>query len=182
MDNVLFYLISLVLFLVIIKESMGIFFTKKNMPCFLSVLVWIIFAVVETVGTRCITIPILRVFFDIACCLICCLFLYEGNFRKKVICVIVIELLGMITEALVGYIFIFTEVRIEQMDILGSFISKIILIMIVTALKAFNYSRLKRNIPITYNELCISICRGFSTKNMFLYIPSAQNARRTIAY
>lgn len=56
----------------------------------------------------------------------------------------------MLTETIVGYIFIFIGISFNQTQILGSFVSKIILLMILAGLKIFNHSRLKRDIPFTY--------------------------------
>lgn len=150
MDNILFYLISSFLFLAIIKESMGIFFVKKEVPCFWSFFVWIAFCIIEIIGTTYITIPIFRLLFDIVCGLVFCMILYTGSLKKKLIWILIINLMGMLTETIVGYIFIFMGISFNQIQILGSFVSKIILLMILTGLKIFNHSRLKRDIPFTY--------------------------------
>jgi hypothetical protein len=47
MNEILFYLISTSLFLVIIKEAMGIFFVKKDLPFSFSLIVWIVFLAPE---------------------------------------------------------------------------------------------------------------------------------------
>lgn len=107
MDDVLFYLISSILFLAIIKESMDIFFIKKDVSCFFSVIAWAVFCLVEIVGTTYITVPIATVFFDMLCCLCFCMILYDGRIRKKLVWVAIIQLLGMLTEMIVGYIFIY---------------------------------------------------------------------------
>ncbi len=150
MDNILFYLISSFLFLAIIKESMGIFFVKKEVSCFCSFSVWIAFCIIEIIGTTYITIPILRLLFDITCGLVFCMILYTGSLKKKLIWILIINLMGMLTETIVGYIFIFIGISFNQTQILGSFVSKIILLMILAGLKIFNHSRLKRDIPFTY--------------------------------
>lgn len=150
MDNILFYLISSILFFAIIKESMGIFFVNKKVPWFCSILVWITFCIIEIIGTTYIKIPIFRLLFDIVCGLIFCMILYAGSFRKKLIWILIINLMGMITETIVGYIFIFIGISFGQTSILGSFISKIILLMMLAVLKIFNHVRLKHDIPITY--------------------------------
>lgn len=150
MDNILFYLISSLLFLAIIRESMGIFFVRKEVSCFCSFAVWIAFCIIEIIGTTYITIPILRLLFDIICGLVFCMILYTGSLKKKLIWILIINLMGMLTETIVGYIFIFIGISFNQTQILGSFVSKIILLMILAGLKIFNHSRLKRDIPFTY--------------------------------
>lgn len=150
MHNILFYLISSFLFLAIIKQSMGIFFVKKEVPCFWSFFVWIVFCIIEIIGTTYITIPILRLLFDIVCGLFFCMLLYFGSLKKKLIWILIINLMGMLTETIVGYVFIFMGISFNQTQVLGSFVSKIILLMILVGLKIFNHSRLKRDIPFAY--------------------------------
>lgn len=59
MNEILFYLISTSLFLVIIKEAMGIFFVKKDLPFSFSLIVWIVFLAVDICGTEYIAQPFL---------------------------------------------------------------------------------------------------------------------------
>ena len=183
MDSILFYLISSVLFLATIKESMGIFFIKKDMPYFLSALVWIIFCGAEIAGTAYITIHIFRVFFDAACCLIFCMVLYDGNIKEKAIWIVVIQLLGMLAEMVVGYIFIFAEVEVNRIDVLNSFISKIILIIILVVLKVFNDSKLKRDIPFKYRCIMFAIPLGsiFILNTLFSFSELAENKKYAIS-
>lgn len=116
MDNILFYLISSLLFLAIIRESMGIFFVRKEVSCFCSFAVWIAFCIIEIIGTTYITIPILRLLFDIICGLVFCMILYTGSLKKKLIWILIINLMGMLTETIVGYIFIFIGISFNQTD------------------------------------------------------------------
>lgn len=156
MDNMLFFLISSCLFLAIIWEALGIFFLKKDVPCFVSYLTWIVFGVVEIFGTRSIYVPIFRLLFDICSSFCLCCFLYHGTIRKKLMWIVSINLLGMISETIVGLLFIFLGIKLSYMSVLGSFISKIILLMILVGLKLLNYSRLKRDIRLKY--WCVLFC------------------------
>lgn len=56
----------------------------------------------------------------------------------------------MVVESIVGYFFIFVNVSVNDTQMLGSFISKIILLMIFVLLKIFTHARLKRDISIGY--------------------------------
>ena len=105
---------------------MDIFFIKKDVSCFFSVIAWAVFCLVEIVGTTYITVPIATVFFDMLCCLCFCMILYDGRIRKKLVWVAIIQLLGMLTEMIVGYIFIYADLGFNSTKILGSFISKTI--------------------------------------------------------
>lgn len=149
-DSILFYLISSFMFLIIIREAMDIFFIKKDVSFFLSVLSWVAFYVIEIVGTNYISIPILLLFFEIMSNLLLCIILYSGSFRKKLLWILFINFLGMVVESIVGYFFIFVNVSMNDTQMLGSFISKIILLMILVLLKIFTHARLKRDISIGY--------------------------------
>jgi hypothetical protein len=102
MNEILFYLISTSLFLVIIKEAMGIFFVKKDLPFSFSLIVWIVFLAVDICGTEYIAQPFLLLILEIATSLFFCILLYYGSIIKKIVCVVIINLLGMISEVVVG--------------------------------------------------------------------------------
>ena len=150
MDEMLFYLISACLFFAIIKESMGIFFIKKDVPFFFFFFVWIIFYAFDIIGTKYISEHIFLLFWEMASSFCLCMMLYQWSIRKKLIWIVIINLMGMITETMVGYVFIFCGIYYNQAKILGSFISKIILLMILMALKMLNHTRLKRDMPFSY--------------------------------
>lgn len=149
-DSILFYLISSFMFLIIIREAMDIFFVKKNVTFFLSVFAWMIFYIIEIIGTNYISIPILLLIFEMMSNLFLCMILYSGSLRKKLLWILFINFLGMVVESIVGYFFIFVDVSVSDTQMLGSFISKIILLMILILLKIFTHSRLKRDISIGY--------------------------------
>lgn len=79
MNEILFYLISTSLFLVIIKEAMGIFFVKKDLPFSFSLIVWIVFLAVDICGTEYIAQPFLLLILEIATSLF---FLYTALLWK----------------------------------------------------------------------------------------------------
>lgn len=138
------------MFLIIIREAMDIFFVKKNVTFFLSVFAWMIFYIIEIIGTNYISIPILLLIFEMMSNLFLCMILYSGSLRKKLLWILFINFLGMVVESIVGYFFIFVDVSVSDTQMLGSFISKIILLMILILLKIFTHSRLKRDISIGY--------------------------------
>lgn len=129
---------------------MDIFFVKKNVTFFLSVFAWMIFYIIEIIGTNYISIPILLLIFEMMSNLFLCMILYSGSLRKKLLWILFINFLGMVVESIVGYFFIFVDVSVSDTQMLGSFISKIILLMILILLKIFTHSRLKRDISIGY--------------------------------
>ena len=156
MNNIFFYIISSWLFLAITREAMGIFFVKKDMSYFISVAVWSMFCAIGIIGTIIIKIPIVRLLFEICSSFVLCSILYYGSIQKKLLWILCLNLLGMIAETLVGLCFILVEIRIVHVEILGSFISKILLLMILIGIKLSNYSRLKRDIPLQY--WCVLFC------------------------
>ena len=90
-DSILFYLISSFMFLIIIREAMDIFFVKKDVPFLLSVSAWVIFYIIEIVGTNSISIPILLLIFEIMSNLLLCMILYSGSLRKKLLWILFIN-------------------------------------------------------------------------------------------
>lgn len=160
MNEILFYLISTSLFLVIIKEAMGIFFVKKDLPFSFSLIVWIVFLAVDICGTEYIAQPFLLLILEIATSLFFCILLYYGSIIKKIVCVAIINLLGMISEVVVGLVFIFLDIRYTQYQIAGSLISKLVLLTILRVLKALKHSSLKRKIPFSYWCMLFSVPMG----------------------
>ena len=131
---------------------MGIFFVKKDLPFSFSLIVWIVFLAVDICGTEYIAQPFLLLILEIATSLFFCILLYYGSIIKKIVCVVIINLLGMISEVVVGLVFIFLDIRYTQYQIAGSLISKLVLLTILRVLKALKHSSLKRKIPAPVQE------------------------------
>lgn len=160
MNEMLFYSISVCLFYTIIKTALGIFFVKKDVPFLFSAIVWIAFCVVTIVSTKFISEHILLLLVETISSFCFCVLLYCGSIRKKLIWIVIINLMGMITETMVGYVFILCEIHYSQSNILGSFVSKIILLMLLMLLKVINHSKLKRDIPLSYWGVLFTIPVG----------------------
>ena len=158
MYDLLFYLISSFVFILITKSFMDIFFVKRDMSYLFVIWIWGGFYVIEWIVTSYITVPIVNLIFEIVISFILCLVLYEGSIRKKMIWVLVINAIGMIAEIVVGYSFIL--LNINNSEILGSFISKIIQFIILICLKLLDHARLKRDIPLSYWCVLIAIPVG----------------------
>ena len=175
-DSILFYFISSFMFLIIIREAMGIFLVKKDISVFLSGFAWMIFYIVEIIGTNYISIPILLLVFEIISNLLLCMILYSGSLRKKLLWILFINFLGMVVESIVGYFFIFVDVSVSDTQMLGSFISKIILLMILVLLKVFTHARLKRDISIGYWFVLFFVPMGsiFILNTLFLLCESSK--------
>lgn len=160
MYDALFYLISSFVFILITKGFMDMFFVKRDMSYLFMIFIWCGFYVIEGIVTSNITVPIVNLIFEIGISFILCLMLYEGSIRKKIIWVLVINAIGMIAEIVVGYAFILLNININNSEILGSFISKIVQFMILICLKLLDQARLKRDIPLSYWCVLISIPVG----------------------
>lgn len=150
MINDVIYIISSFLFVFIIKEFMGIFFVKRNMPCIMSIFIWCFFYIIQAIENHYISTPAYHVAIEIGSSLILCMILYEGSFRRKLFWNFIINLLGMIAELLVGYIFMYMNINYIQQNDLGSFTSKIILLMFIFYIRFLNNSWLKREVPLGY--------------------------------
>lgn len=116
----------------------------------MSIFIWCSFYIIEAIENHYINTPAYHVVIEISSSLILCMILYEGSFRRKLFWNFIINLLGMIAELLVGYIFMYMNVNYIQQNDLGSFISKIILLMFIFYLRFLNNSWLKREVPLGY--------------------------------
>lgn len=181
-DSILFYLIASFMFLAIIREAMDIFFVKKNVPFLLSAFSWVIFYIIEIIGANYISIPILLLIFEIMSNLLLCLILYSGSLRKKLLWILFINFLGMVVESIVGYSIIFVDVSVGDTQVLGSFISKIILLMILVLLKIFTHARLKRDISIGYSLVLFFVPMGsiFILNTLFSLCKSSKGKNATM--
>ena len=149
-ESLLFYLISSFLFLAIIKEAMNIFFIKKEVSLLFSLVSWMVFYILETIGTNYINIPILLLFFEIISSFVLCNILYTGSIKNKILWILFTNLLGMIIESIVGYFFMIIEMGVSDTQVLGSFVSKIVMLIALRLLKIFLQERLKRDISFGY--------------------------------
>lgn len=182
MDEILFYIISVCLFCVIIKEIMGIFFVKKDVPVLIFIIVWIMFLLIDIIGVKFIIEPIFLLGIESVNSFCFCMFLYQGSIRKKLIWIVIINLLGMITETMVGFLFIFFNIHYTQSQILGSFISKIIMLTIIMVLKTLNHAQLKRDISISYWGMlfCIPVGSIFILNALFSLCQRSEEKSETI--
>lgn len=147
-------------FILITKGFMDMFLDKRDMSILLFICSWCEYYIIEGIATKVITVPIVNLFFEIIVTLILCQILYEGSIGKKLIGILIINLLEMIAEMIVGYAFILLNSDIKNAEILDSFISTIVKLMILICLKFINNVRLRRDIPIAYWCILFSIPIG----------------------
>lgn len=181
-ESLLFYLISSFLFLAIIKEAMNIFFVKKEVSLLCSLVSWLVFYILETIGTNYINIPILLLFFEIISSFILCDILYSGSIRNKMLWILFLNLLGMIIESIVGYFFMMIEIGVSDTQILGSFVSKIAMLIVLHLLKIFLQERLKRDISFGYWIALLLIPLGsvFVLNTLFLLCENTKEKNASI--
>ena len=94
MDEILFYIISVCLFCVIIKEIMGIFFVKKDVPVLIFIIVWIMFLLIDIIGVKFIIEPIFLLGIESVNSFCFCMFLYQV--KSKFVCKFIFQLCGFI--------------------------------------------------------------------------------------
>lgn len=186
-DHLLFVITS-VSFLIITKDFMDIYLAGKNMSVFWKFCIWGVFYIIETVGTEYIKIPICLLCFELISSFILSCILYNGNVRKKIFLVFIVNLFGMLTESFVGFIFIFMNISMtESTNILGSLLSKVIQFTLIMCLRIFQ-SKLKKEIDLKHwiillvvpigsifvlNSLFVSSERIQSRENMILSLISS---------
>lgn len=146
MDNLGFYLISSCLYFMVLWESLDIFFECKEISRRVSLCIWIIFYVVEIAEAVVIEEPVCRLMFQIVCTYLFNALLYRGSVRKRLIWIVCFNLLGSLCEMFVAYLFLVLGIDAYQNMTLGSMMSKILMLSLLTILKLFRFSRIKEDI------------------------------------
>lgn len=150
MDEILFYIILECIFFIIFRESMDIFFEKKNMSYFVLTLIWIGYFGLDSIRVRYITNPILLLLMAVISDFVLGMVLYYGNAKKKLIWIVIVNLMGMVSEVMVACIFIFAKIPLTQMKILGAFISKILFLLLVRIVRLYHDKKRKQDKRILY--------------------------------
>lgn len=150
MDEILFYIILECIFFIIFRESMDIFFEKKNMSYFIFTLIWIGYFGLDSIRVRYITNPILLLLMAVISDFLLGMVLYYGNAKKKLIWIVIVNLMGMASEVIVACIFIFAKIPLTQMRILGAFISKILFLLLVRIVRLYHDKKRKQDKRIFY--------------------------------
>lgn len=139
---------------------MDIYLKEKSLSVFLKILIWGIFYIVEAIGTEYIDIPICLLCFELISSFFLSCVLYCGSVRKKIFLVCIINLLGMLTESFVGFIFLLLGISLsDSMSILGSLMSKVIQFTLIMCLKIFR-SKLKKDIDLKHWIILLSVPIG----------------------
>lgn len=175
-DHLLFVITS-VSFLIITKDFMDIYLAGKNLPAFQKFCIWGAFYIIEAVGTEYIKIPICLLCFELISSFILSCILYNGNVRKKIFLVFIVNLFGMLTESFVGFIFIFMNISMtESINILGSLLSKVIQFTLIMCLRIFQ-SKLKKEIDLKHWIILLVVPIGsiFVLNSLFV---SSENIQR----
>ncbi|MBE5856841.1 MAG: GHKL domain-containing protein [Lachnospiraceae bacterium] len=177
MTSLISDLFSAFLFIYFVRGSLGVFFIEKRKSSILRYGAWLVFLSIEISGTQIITSPIYILCFNVICELVLVMVLYEGSLRRKILWVIAINLAAMLSELIVGYFFILLSIDIAGNAILGSFISKILLVFSLQAFKAYNHLRFKKDIPVIYWIAILIVPLGsvIILHTIFLYTESTED-------
>lgn len=144
----------------ILKDYFGIFLEKKKDCLAIRVrwgvfIIWQVCAVLDVISKPNYIILLVNV--------LVILFVasnYEGYLLKKIVFTLVYISVWMLMEFLVGFIFIAVGLNFVSHELLGSFISKILLLILVEALKRFFCNEKIKELPHSYNMVLILIPLG----------------------
>lgn len=110
-----------------------------------------------------------------------CIFSYEGNFLQKLVFSLLINVMWMLIEFLVGYIFFVCEIHIYYRipQIVGSLISKLLMLILILVLRRFFVNENIITIPNKYHMLLLTIPIGsmFVVYNIFAICLIANNKK-----
>lgn len=159
-EKILLFVIISFSFLVITKDFMDIYLERKSIPISRRICIWVAFYLMEAIGTEYIKLPVLVLCFQVLLSFFLSCVLYKGGLRKKVFLVFIINVIGMLTEIFVGFVFMFMNLQMtDSINMLGSILSKIIQFMLVICLKIFS-SRLKREIDVKHWVILLAVPAG----------------------
>ena len=157
---------------------MDIYLEGKNISALQKLCVWGSFYIIEAIGTGYIKIPICLLCFELISSFVLSYILYKGSVRKKIFLVCIINLFGMLTEAVIGFIFIFIDVSMtDSISALGSLLSKLIQFTLLMCLKIFQ-SKLKKEIDLKHWLILLVIPLGSVFILNTLFVSSESTYRR----
>ncbi len=150
MREMLINLICAYLFVYAVRESTDVFFFKKEIRKVYYYLTWWVFCIILMLGTHFLTNSVFLLVYNSICYLILSFILYHGSIRKRILWIIFLNLVSMISDLAVGYVFILFSMDLTENYILGSVVSKILMLVVMIIIKACNRARFKRDIAFSY--------------------------------
>jgi two-component system sensor histidine kinase AgrC len=156
---------------IILKIFFDIFFRsrKLNIIIFIN---WICYIIWQVILSKNNALPgYVNIAISIFLMSIICIFSYEGSFLQKIVFSLLINVMWMLIEFLVGYIFVVCEINIYYRipQVVGSLVSKLLMLILILVLRRFFINENIITIPNKYHMLLLTIPIGsmFVVYNIF---------------
>ncbi len=155
--NIILGLFTIFLFFLYFK----IFFTmkKKSIQVFLGIallVVWQI-GILNIIGGT--LAPIYNIGMTLVCTLVVAVNIFEGKFWKKCLFSITFDAIWMLSEMLINNMFMLYSERLANSQLFGSFISKLLLFIVIVALRKV-ITTTSMELPDSHNILLVFISAG----------------------
>lgn len=156
---------------IILKIFFDIFFRprKLNIIIFIN---WICYIIWQVILSKNNALPgYVNIAISIFLMSIICIFAYEGSFLQKIVFSLLINVMWMLIEFLVGYIFVVCEIHIYYRipQVVGLLVSKLLMLILILVLRRFFINENIITIPNKYHMLLLTIPIGsmFVVYNIF---------------
>jgi len=155
MNNFLLFLILGSISLIIFKDYFDIFFEQKQFKW--NTLFWIVcLIIVSALGCK-FSLPLIGLFLNTAFAFLVMCLKYKGRLKRKLFLALLSTTLWLFVELLVMYLFNIFRISGNTIDIQGSIMSKLIMLVIVKVLAKLIVPHTSHDLPLSSFLLLLSV-------------------------
>lgn len=158
-------------FIFILKDIFDVFLTKKNINTYRIVGIWIIYLFTDhTIRDMTSFSTVISMIYNILCFTILCRMLYIDSYKRIILVSLFVLILGCISEAVIGFIFIIGMGSIEEYELYGSICSKLMLLIILRCIKYFRFYKYSHTYSNKFwvANICLAIGSLFIIDSLYL--------------
>lgn len=146
---------------IILKEFFELFFAKSEKMRVFKIFTWLLYLIWQFIILHLGVMPwYTKLMINIVLIILTGIANYKGTFIRKVFFAIGLCALWTLSEIFVGFVFLFLNLHIEKFDILGSIVSKLLLIIVVTIVRRASKNTYNSQVSIKYNLIVGSMALG----------------------
>lgn len=122
---------------------------------------------------------LLNISISIMVAILICICLYEGVWIPKIVFSVIIVLIWVLMEFLTGYIFVLLGIDYMIPVLLGSILSKLMVVFLLLVLKTFFRNEDIKNLPVRYNLILLLVPMGSMYIMYNIFILSMDKGKST---
>ena len=122
---------------------------------------------------------LLNISISIMVAILICICLYEGVWIQKIVFSVIIVLIWVLMEFLTGYIFVLLGIDYMIPVLLGSILSKLMVVFLLLVLKTFFRNEDIKNLPVRYNLILLLVPMGSMYIMYNIFILSMDKGKST---